>query len=55
MLEYSFFKKKNYFFACAGSLLLCRLFSSYREWGLLCVAVCGLLSVEASLEAERGL
>ena len=54
MLEYSIFLKK-YFFACAGSSLLHRLFSSYREWGLLCVAVCALLVAEASLVAEHGL
>ena len=55
MLEYSFFKKNLFFFACAGSSLLHRLFSSFSEWELLCVAVFGLLIAEASLVAEHGL
>ena len=49
-------KKKNLscIFGCAGSsLLLCRLFSSFGEWGLLFVAARGLLTVAASLVAEH--
>ena len=48
--------KKNllFIFGCAGSsLLLCRLFSSCGEWGLLFVAVQGLLTVAASPVAEH--
>ena len=44
-----------FIFDCAGSLLLCRLFSSCGDWGLLFVAVCGLLFSVASLDAENGL
>ena len=40
-------KKKKYksilFFPCAGSSLLCGLFSSCSEWELLFIAVCSLL------------
>ena len=39
-------------FGCAGSSLLHGLFSRCREWGLLFVAVRGLLIVVASLVAE---
>ena len=42
-----------FFFACTGSLLLHRLFSSYREQGLLLSWVWGLLIVVASLVAEH--
>ena len=40
---------------CAGSLFLCRPFSSCGERGLFSVVVQGLLNVVASLVAERGL
>ena len=43
-----------FIFACAGSSLLCKLFSSWGEQGLLFVALCGLLAV-ASLVVEQGL
>ena len=42
------------FIGCAGSLLLCGVFSSCSERVLLSVAVCGLLKVVASLVAEHG-
>ena len=42
-----------FIFGCAGSLLLCRLFSSCREWGLLFVAVWGLLFSVATLAEHR--
>ena len=45
----TFFFKIN--FSCGGSLLLCTVFSSCREWGLFSVAVCGLLIGVASLVA----
>ena len=44
-----------FIFGCSGSSLLCRLFSSCGEGGLLFIAVRGLLIVVASLVAERGL
>ena len=45
-----------YYFGCIGSwLLLCRLFSSCGEWGLLFAAVCRLLIAMASLVAEHRL
>ena len=45
---------KNLFtFGCDASSLLCRLFSSCGEWGLL--SHCGLLIVVASLAVEHGL
>ena len=51
-----FFNLINQFsFGFAGSSLLCRLFSSCSEWGLLFVVVRGLLIAEASLVAEHGL
>ena len=37
------------------TVLLHRLFSSFGEWGLCLVEVCGLLIVVASLVAEHGL
>ena len=42
-----------FIFACAGSSLLCKLFSSWGEQGLLFVALCGLLLAVASLAAEQ--
>ena len=44
-----------FIFGCAGSSLLCRLFSSCCERGCSLVDVLGLLIVVASLVAERGL
>ena len=44
-----------FIYGCAGSSLLCGLFSSCGEQGLLLVAVHGLLIVVASLVAEHGL
>ena len=41
-------------FGCAGSLLLCRLLSSYSEWGLFFIVVHGLFIPVASL-VEHGL
>ena len=51
---------KNFFFlfflfGCVGSSSLAGLFSSCGEQGLLFVAVCGLLTVVASLVAEQEL
>ena len=43
-----------FIFGCAESLLLCGLFSSCSEWGLLLVTVSGLLIVVASLVVEHG-
>ena len=40
-------------FGCAGSSLLCGLFSRYSELGLLFAAMCGLLSALASLVVEH--
>ena len=42
-------------FGCVGSLFLHAGFSSCDEWGLLLVAVRGLLIAVASLVVERGL
>ena len=42
-------------FGCVGSSLLRAAFSSCGEWGLLFVAMRGLLIVVASLVAEHGL
>ena len=50
-----FFFKFIVFFGCAGASLLHGLFSSCSEWGLLPVAVCGLLNAVASLVVEHGL
>ena len=44
-----------FIFGCVGSSLLCTGFSSCGEWGLLFVAVRGLLIAVASLVAEHGL
>ena len=44
-----------FIFGCAGSSLLRGLFSSFGEWELLFVVVCGLLIVVTSLIVERGL
>ena len=44
-----------FFFGCAGSSLLRRLFCSCDEWGLLFIAACGLLIAVASLVSEPGL
>ena len=44
-----------FFFGCAGSSLLRRLFSSCDERGLLFIAACGLLIAVASLVSEPGL
>ena len=44
-----------FIFGCFGSLLLCVAFSSCGEWGLLFIAVRGLLIAVASLVAEHGL
>ena len=47
---------ENYFiFGLAGSLLLQRLFSSCGDWGHSLIAVCGLLTAEASLLVENRL
>ena len=51
-----FFYKFIYLFLAALGLRCCTwAFSSYGEWGLLFVAVCGLLIVVASLVTEHGL
>ena len=57
-----FFYKFIYLFMYLFNFWLCwvfvavrGLFSSCGEWGLLFVAVCGLLTVVASLAAEHGL
>ena len=44
-----------FIFGCVGSSLLCAGFSSCGKWGLLFVAVRGLLIAMASLVAEHGL
>ena len=44
-----------FIFGCAGSSLLRRVSSRCRGWGLLSVAVWGLLSVVVSLAVEPGL
>ena len=43
------------FIGCAGSSLLCGLFSSWGEWGPLFIAVRGHLNLVASLVAEHRL
>ena len=43
------------FWLCWVFVAVRGLFSSCGEWGLLFVAVCGLLTVVASLAAEHGL
>ena len=46
------------FFCFLAALGLCcctQAFASYGEWGLIFVAVCGLLIAVASLVAEHGL
>ena len=52
-----FFNKFIYLFifGCVGSSLLRATFSSWSEWGLLFVAVHGLLTAVAYLVAEHGL
>ena len=53
---YLLFNKFIYLFLAALGLRCCaRAFSSCGEWGLLFVAVCGLLIAVASLVAEHGL
>ena len=42
-------------FGCAGSSWLLGLFASFREQGLLFIAVLGLLIAVASLVVEQGL
>ena len=49
-----YFLNIYFFFACAGSLLLCKLSSSCREWGLLPSCSRQLFIVVASLVAELG-
>ena len=49
-IKFSFLK--IYLFGCAGSLLLHAGFLYLQRAGLLCVVVCGLLIVVASLVAE---
>ena len=44
-----------FIFGCIGSLFLRAAFSSCGKWGLVFVAVCGLLIAVASLVAELGL
>ena len=44
-----------FIFGCARSSLLCGLFSSCSEWGLLFIAVHRLLIAVASLIADHGL
>ena len=52
----SFFLLNFFFFVAALGLCCCTwAFSSCGEWGLLFVAVCGLLIAVASLVAEHGL
>ena len=59
--EWNRFSRSNptrlcfFIFGCAGSSLLCSLFSSCCKRGCSLVAVLGLLIVVASLVAERGL
>ena len=56
MAVHSFFYKFIYLFLAALGLRCCaRAFSSCGEWGLLFVAVHGLLIAVASLVAELGL
>ena len=53
-----FFNNFIYFYlsisGCAGSSLMCRLFSSWGKQRLVFIAVFGLLSAGASLVAEQG-
>ena len=44
-----------YIFDCAGSSLLCGLFYSFGEWGLLSVAASRLLIAVVPLVEEHGL
>ena len=59
LLSFFFFNTFIYFiylFLAALGLRCCaRAFSSCGEWGLLFVAVCGLLIAVSSLVAEHGL
>ena len=56
MLKFFFLIYLFYLFLAALGLHCCtRAFSSCGEWGLLFVAVCGLLTAVASLVAEHGL
>ena len=41
--------------SCAGSLLLCGLFSTFGEWGYSLVVVLGLLIAMASVVVGHGL
>ena len=41
-------------FGCAGSSLLCQLFSCCSKWGLLFVVVCRLFLAVVSLVTEHG-
>ena len=50
-----FFNLFILFFAALGLRCCARAFSSCDEWGLLFVAVCGLLIAVASLVVEHGL
>ena len=52
--HFSFFNMILFIFGCAGSWMLCGLFSGCSEWRLLLVAVCRLLVVVASLAVEQG-
>ena len=57
-VTYDFFKKNKFiylFLAVLGLHCCVRVFSSCGEWGLLFVAVCGLLTTVASLVVEHGL
>ena len=48
-----FFKNYLFILGCAGSSLLCVLFSSYSRWELLLLAMFRFLSAVASLFAEH--
>ena len=50
-----FFNSFIYFLAALGLRCCVRVFSSWGKWGILFVAVRGLLIVVASLAAEHGL
>ena len=54
-IHFFFFYKCILFLAELGLCCCVRAFSSCGEWGLLFVAVCGLLIAVASLVAEHGL
>ena len=43
-----------FIYGCAGSSLLCKLFSRFKEWGLLFVAVRGLLLVQSTGSRAHG-